>query len=94
MLNTSTDPVHDSYMRSIAPTNAPLGHILFDELSGRRIWVVIHPGRYVSDVTRRYADFAELMATYRLQSGRWRIRACSPGEQAEVLKANRKLMAA
>lgn len=94
MSNTNTDPVHDSYMRSIAPNNAPLGHILFDELSGRRIWVVIHRYRHVSDVSRRYDDFAELMSAYGLQSGRWRIRACKPGEQAEVLRRNRQLMAA
>lgn len=89
-----TDPVHDDYMRSIAPESAPLGHILHDELSGARIWICIHAGRNVSDVTRRYGDFAGLMTAYGIQSGRWRIRACAAGEQAEVFKANRQLIAA
>lgn len=90
----STDPTHDSYMRAIAPEDAPLGHVLFDELSGRRIWITIHPGRFVSDVSRRYGDFAGLMTAYELYSGRWRIRACKPGEQAELFEFNRQLIAA
>lgn len=84
---------HEEYMRRQVVEPAPLGHILHDELSGARIWVCVHD-RHVSDFTRRYDSFEELMAAYCIDSGRWRVRQCLPGEQGEIMAANRVQVAA
>ena len=84
---------HEEYMRRQVSGRAPLGHILHDMLSGARIWVCVHAA-HVSDFTRRYDSFEELMNAYRISSGRWRVRECRPGEQAEIALANRQQVAA
>jgi hypothetical protein len=87
---TMIDPVHDSYMRSLAPESQGAGHVLYDWQTGREIWILIHDEFGVSDWQRMYPDFASLMAAYRIESGRWNIRACIPNtEQGAIIRENR-----
>lgn len=87
---TKTDPVHDDYMRSLAPETLGAGHVLYDLLTDRKIWITIHDDFGVSDFERLYPDFASLMQAYLITSGRWNIRACIPNtEQASIIRDNR-----